>query len=338
MGGFVLLLHLVGWGTLVFAVAPQHYQLTGTLVFGLGAGLTVYLLGARHAFDADHIAAIDNTTRALLGGRRRPLTVGFWFALGHSSIVFALCALLVLGIRAFLPGGSATAFQETAGAIGLSVSAGFLLLVGVLNLGVLVGIVRVQRRSRAGVLDEQAMEEQLRRRGLLTRVLGRATRAVTRPWHMFPVGLLFGLGFDTFTEVSLLVLAGGAASAALPWYAIMTLPVLFAAGMTLLDSADGVAMSYAYDWAFARPGRRVFYNLSITSLSVVVALGIGGLQLMALLTEQLGLRSGPIAWLGSLDLGSVGFAVVGLFLLAWASAVLVWRAAGRRRAAGVAAG
>jgi nickel/cobalt transporter (NiCoT) family protein len=327
MGAFIALLHVLGWGTLLLFVVPEHYQLGGTAVFGVGLGLTAYTLGMRHAFDADHIAAIDNTTRALQGGRRRPLSVGFWFSLGHSSIVFGLCVLVAFGLRAVTGQvqDDDSWLHQLTGTIGLSVSAGFLLLVGTLNLVVLLGILKVYRRSRSGQLDEAALEEQLARRGLLNRILGRATRSVSRPWHMYPVGLLFGLGFDTATEVSLLVLAGGAVAFALPWYAIMTLPVLFAAGMCLLDAADGAAMGYAYGWAFASPGRKMFYNLTVTALSVVVALAIGGLEVLALVTERMRLTSGPIAWLGSLDLGVVGFVLVGLFLAAWLGSVVVWR-------------
>jgi high-affinity nickel-transport protein len=334
MGGFIVLLHVLGWGTLLLFVVPEHYQLGGTAVFGVGLGLTAYTLGMRHAFDADHIAAIDNTTRALQGGRRRPLSVGFWFSLGHSSIVFGLCVLLAFGLRAVAGevGDDDSWLHQVTGTVGLSVSAGFLLRVGSLNLVVLVGIAKVYRRSRSGQLDEAALEEQLAKRGLLNRILGRATRAVSKPWHMYPVGLLFGLGFDTATEVSLLVLAGGAVAFALPWYAIMTLPVLFAAGMCLLDTADGAAMGYAYGWAFASPSRKMFYNLTVTALSVLVALAIGGLEVLALITERMQLTSGPIAWLGSLDLGAVGFVLVGLFLAAWLISALVWRftSVGRR--------
>jgi high-affinity nickel-transport protein len=334
MGAFIVLLHVLGWGTLLLFVVPERYQLGGTTVFGVGLGLTAYTLGMRHAFDADHIAAIDNTTRALQGGRRRPLSVGFWFSLGHSSVVFGLCVLLAFGLRALAGqvGDENSFLQQLTGTVGLSVSAGFLLLVGSLNLVVFVGILRVYRRSRSGQLDEQALEEQLAKRGLLNRILGRVTRGVSKPWHMYPVGLLFGLGFDTATEVSLLVLAGGAVAFSLPWYAIMVLPVLFAAGMCLLDAADGAAMGYAYGWAFASPSRKMFYNLTVTALSVVVALAIGGLEVLALITERMDLTSGPVAWLGSLDLSAVGFVIVGLFLAAWLVSALVWRytAIGRR--------
>ena len=326
MGAFVLLLHVVGWGLLVGVVAPQEYRVAGQL-FGVGLGVTAYTLGMRHAFDADHIAAIDNTTRKLMGEGQRPLSVGFWFSLGHSSVVFAMVMLLALGIRALagaLEDGDST-LQHVTSLWGTSVSGVFLVLIGLLNLAALVGILRVARRMRAGHLDEAELERQLDKRGFLTRILGRVTRTVTKPWHMYPVGVLFGFGFDTVTEVGLLVVAGGAAAADLPWYAVLTLPVLFAAGMSLLDTADGAFMNIAYGWAFQRPVRKIYYNATVTALSVAVALGIGGVELVSVLTDRLGVTSGPLAWVGGIDLGNVGFWVVGLFVVTWAVAFAVWR-------------
>jgi high-affinity nickel-transport protein len=188
-----------------------------------------------------------------------------------------------------------------------------------------VGIAGVFRRMRAGTFDEAELEHHLHNRGFIARLLGRVTRRVSKPWHLYPVGLLMGLGFDTATQVALLVLAAGTAAFALPWYAILVLPVLFAAGMSLFDTADGVLMSRAYGWAFLKPVRKVFYNLTITLLSVAVALVIGVLVLAGLVVDETGIESGPLAWAASLDLQYVGFAIVGLFLLAWAVAVTVWR-------------
>ena len=326
----VVVLHVLGWGVLVLAVAPRNYELGASGVFGVGLGLTAYLLGMRHAFDADHIAAIDNTTRKLLterAGRDRPLSVGFWFSLGHSSVVFVLVLLLGLGVRAVAGGigDDASPLKQVGGLVGTLVSGLFLVLIGLVNLVILVGIVRIFRRMRRGDFDEAELETQLNQRGLMNRLLGRVTRTVRRPGHMYPVGLLFGLGFDTATEVSLLVIAGGAAAGALPWYAILVLPVLFAAGMSLLDALDGAFMCFAYGWAFLRPVRKVFYNMTITALSVGVALVIGLIELVSVLTEKLGIETGPLAWLGHLDLGAVGFLVVGLFLAAWLVALAVWR-------------
>jgi high-affinity nickel-transport protein len=326
MGSVVVGLHLVGWITLLAVVVPAHYA-AGGQVFGIGLGVTAYSLGMRHAFDADHIAAIDNTTRKLMAEGRRPLSVGFWFSLGHSSVVMALCLLLAAGVRALAGqvGSDSSSLQQVTGLIGVAVSGTFLLLIGVINLGVLRRILGVWQGMRAGTYDEAELEEHLNNRGLLNRVLGRFTRAVRKPWHMYPVGLLFGLGFDTATEVSLLVLAGGAAAFTLPWYAILTLPVLFAAGMSLLDTIDGSFMNFAYGWAFSQPVRKVYYNLTITGLSVAVALIIGGIELTSILVEQLHITSGPLAAIGGLDLNHVGYAIVGLFALTWLVAGLIWR-------------
>jgi nickel/cobalt transporter (NiCoT) family protein len=330
MGVVIVAITAVGWATLALLVAPAHYDLGGAGTLGLGLGLTSYLLGMRHAFDADHIAAIDNTTRKLLAEApegRKPVSVGFWFALGHSTVVFVLVALLAAGVRAIAGeiGDDSSPLKQIGGLVGTSVSGLFLILIGLLNLVVLVGVIRVFRRMRSGEYDEAALEEQLNNRGFLNRFLGGVTKAVRRPVHMFPVGLLFGLGFDTATEVALLVIAGGAAASALPWYAILVLPVLFAAGMTLFDSLDGVFMSFAYDWAFMKPVRKVFYNITITGLSVVVALVIGVIELDSILTDRLGIDSGPLAAIASLDLDNVGFIVVGLFVLTWIVAIAVWR-------------
>jgi len=327
MGLFVLLLHVVGWGVLAAIVAPQHLQVSSTQVFGVGLGLTAYTLGMRHAFDADHIAAIDNTTRKLMGEGKRPLSVGFWFSLGHSSIVFGLCILLAAGVRA-LAGqveSDSSSVHNVLGVVGTGVSGVFLYLIGIINLVILVGIVKVFRAMRHGEYDEQALEEQLNNRGFMNRILSGVTRTVTKPWQMYPVGLLFGLGFDTATEVSLLVLAGGAAAFALPWYAILTLPVLFAAGMSLLDSIDGCFMNFAYGWAFSKPVRKVYYNITITALSVAVALIIGTVELISILVERLQITSGPLATIGSLDLNLVGYAIVTMFVLTWVVALAVWR-------------
>jgi high-affinity nickel-transport protein len=326
MAAVVALLHVVGWGLLVLVVAPAEYRVAGQL-FGIGLGVTAYTLGMRHAFDVDHIAAIDNTTRKLMAEGQRPMSVGFWFSLGHSSVVFVMVMLLAAGIRA-LAGAltdDGSTLQQVTGVWGTTVSGAFLVLIGLVNLAALVGILKVFRRMRAGHYDEAELERQLDRRGLLNRVLGRVTRAVTEPWHMYPVGLLFGLGFDTVTEVGLLVIAGGAAAAALPWYAVLVLPVLFAAGMSLLDSIDGSFMNVAYGWAFSRPVRKIYYNITVTALSVAVALVIGVIELVGLLADKLGVTGGPLAWVAAIDLGDVGFWIVGLFVVTWLVAVLVWR-------------
>jgi high-affinity nickel-transport protein len=327
MSAFVLLLHVVGWGVLVLAVAPAEYQLGSTGVLGVGVGLTAYMLGVRHAFDADHIASIDNTTRKLVDEGKPAVSTGFWFSLGHSSVVFIASLLLVAGVRsvAGVVQDETSTVSQTLGLIGTLVAGTFLLLIGLLNLGSAVGIAKVFRRMRTGEYDEAELEHHLHNRGFLARLLGRVTRRVSKPWHLYPVGLLMGLGFDTATQVALLVLAAGSAAFVLPWYAILVLPVLFAAGMSLFDTADGVLMTRAYGWAFVKPVRKVFYNLTITVLSVTVALVIGALVLVGLLVERLSLDAAPLVWLASLDLEFVGFAIVGLFVVTWGVAVAVWR-------------
>ncbi|KAA2254337.1 HoxN/HupN/NixA family nickel/cobalt transporter [Solihabitans fulvus] len=332
MAGFIALLHVVGWGTLFLLVAPKNYDLGDGAVFSVGLGLTAYTLGMRHAFDADHIAAIDNTTRKLMTQEgsehdRRPLSVGFWFSLGHSSVVFVMCFLLGIGVRA-LAGqvqDDGSTLHSVTGIVGTLVSGVFLLIIGIINLVVLRGIVKVFRQMRSGTFDEAELERRLNERGFMSRWLGGLTKAVRKPWQMYPLGLLFGLGFDTATEISLLVLAGGAAAFNLPWYAILVLPILFAAGMSLLDSIDGCFMNFAYGWAFAKPVRKVFYNMTVTGLSVAVALVIGLVELVGLLARKLGIESGPLGWIAGLDLNYVGYAIVALFAVTWLVALAVWR-------------
>ncbi|MDN0197841.1 HoxN/HupN/NixA family nickel/cobalt transporter [Streptomyces sp. S.PNR 29] len=326
MAAFVLALHVIGWFTLVAIVAPHHYS-TGERSFGIGVGVTAYTLGMRHAFDADHIAAIDNTTRKLMSDGQRPLSVGFWFSLGHSSVVFALALLLSLGVKT-LAGplrDDNSELHDVTGLIGTTVSGAFLYVIAALNLVVLAGIWKVFRQMRSGRFDEAALEEQLNNRGLINRLLGRVMKSVTEPWQMYPLGLLFGLGFDTATEIALLVLAGSGAASGLPWYAILCLPVLFAAGMSLLDTIDGSFMNVAYGWAFSKPVRKVYYNLTITGLSVAVALLIGTAELLGLLAEKLGLHGAFWDRVSGIDLNTLGFAVVGLFVATWVVALLVWK-------------
>ncbi|MCV7209199.1 HoxN/HupN/NixA family nickel/cobalt transporter [Mycolicibacterium canariasense] len=327
IAGVVAALHVFGWGVLVFGVAPQHITLGSAGVFGVGLGVTAYLLGARHAFDADHIAVIDNTTRKLVGEGTRSLSAGFWFSLGHSSVVFGLALLLALGVRAVAGPvqDDDSAMLATLGLIGSVVAGTFLLLIGLTNLFAAVGIAKVFRAMRRGEFDEQELERQLDNRGLLARLVGRVMHRVDKPWHLYPVGFLMGLGFDTATQVALLVLAAGTAAFTLPWYAVLVLPVLFAAGMSLFDSLDGIFMARAYGWAFLKPIRKVYYNLTVTVLSVLVALAIGVIVLTGLLVDRLGITSGPLTVIGSADLEFVGFSIVGMFVLTWLIAIGVWR-------------
>ena len=327
MAIFIALLHVVGWGLLVLVIAPAHYSVGAAGAFGAGLGVTAYTLGMRHAFDADHIAAIDNTTRKFMADGRRPVSVGFWFSLGHSSVVFILCFLLGIGVRA-LAGqveNEGSGLQTTTGLIGTTVSGVFLYLIGIINLVILFGIVKVFRQMRRGEHSEDELEGLLQSRGLMNRFLGRFSAKITKSWQMYPLGILFGLGFDTATEVALLFLAAGAAGAGLPWYAILCLPVLFAAGMSLLDTIDGSFMNFAYGWAFSKPVRKVYYNITITGLSVVVALLIGTIELLSIAAEKLSLTGGFWDWVSTIDLNAVGYIVVGLFVLTWAVALAIWR-------------
>jgi high-affinity nickel-transport protein len=327
MSAVVLGLHLVGFGLLFALVAPHRYHLGGSAVFAVGTGLTAYTLGMRHAFDADHIAAIDNTTRKLMADGKRPLSVGLFFSLGHSTIVFALAVLFAVGLRA-LNGqvrNTGSSLHTATGVIGTGVSGAFLYLIAALNAVILCGVVKVFLQMRTGRYSEGELEQQLASRGLMNRVFGRFTGAVSRPWHMYPVGALFGLGFDTATEVALLFLAAGAAGAGLPFSAILCLPILFAAGMSLLDAIDGSFMNFAYEWAFSEPVRKVFYNLTITGLSVAVAFVIGTIELSGLLAEKLGAQGAFWAWLENLSINTLGFIIVGMFAGTWMIALAVWR-------------
>ncbi|MBP0461844.1 HoxN/HupN/NixA family nickel/cobalt transporter [Streptomyces montanisoli] len=320
-------LHVVAFGVLFLLVVPNHYEV-GSKAFGIGLGVTAYTLGMRHAFDADHIAAIDNTTRKLMSDGKRPVSVGFWFALGHSSVVVAMAALVAGG--AHLAGtlmDDDSAAHKTLGTVGTSVSGGFLYLIAALNLVALAGIMRVFRAMRRGRFDEVELEAHLDSRGFMNRFLGRFTKSISRPGQMYPLGFVFGLGFDTATEVTLMVMAGSGAAAGLPWYAILSLPLLFAAGMSLFDTLDGTFMNFAYQWAFANPVRKVFYNLAITGLSIAVAFVIGTIELVGVLHDKLDLRDAVTNWVAGLDLGNVGYIVVGLFVVVWAAALAYWRLA-----------
>jgi high-affinity nickel-transport protein len=320
-------LHVLGFMTLIALVAPSHYSLGASGTFTIGIGATAYTLGMRHAFDADHISAIDNTTRKLMSEGKRPLSVGFWFSLGHSTIVFALAFLIAVGVRS-LDGpvkNDHSSLHQVTGWIGTGVSGVFLYIIAALNVVILVGIIKVFREMKTGRYDEAALEQQLDSRGFMNRFFGRLTKTVTKPQQMYPIGVLFGLGFDTATEVALLVIAGSAGAAGLPWYAILCLPVLFAAGMSLLDAIDGSFMNFAYGWAFSQPVRKVFYNLTVTGLSVAVALVIGSVELGGLIAQHLNLSGGFWNWFENIDINLLGFVIVGMFLATWTIALAMWR-------------
>ncbi len=323
----VAALHVLGFVTLIALVAPSRYRLGSAGVFSVGIGVTAYTLGLRHAFDADHISAIDNTTRKLMQEGKRPLSVGFWFSLGHSTIVFALAFLISIGVRS-LDGpvkNDNSTLHQTTNYIGTGVSGGFLYVIAALNIVVLIGIIKVFREMKSGKFDEESLEQQLQKRGFMNRFLGRLTKTITKPQQMYPVGVLFGLGFDTATEVALLVIAGSAGAAGLPFYAILCLPILFAAGMSLMDTIDGSFMNFAYGWAFSKPVRKVFYNITITGLSVAVALVIGTIEIGGLIASELNLSGSFWDWFENININFLGFVIVGMFVATWAIALSVWR-------------
>jgi high-affinity nickel-transport protein len=326
----ILGLHVLGFGIFIAFVVPAHYR-------GLGIGVSVlaYTLGLRHAFDADHIAVIDNTTRKEMHerqgtGRPRPFCFGYFFSLGHSSVVVAMGLAIVIAEKfvfgQVLQGNSG--LKQFGTVFGTLVSAGFLFLIGGLNLVILSGIVKVFRAMRRGAYDEAELERQLDNRGFFYRFFGRWMRAISKEWQLYPVGFLFGLGFDTTTEVLLLGTTAFLALQHIPWYAICCLPILFTAGMALMDTTDCIFMNLAYGWAFFNPVRKVYYNLAITGLSVGICFLVGGIETLGLVSSEVsGLRraGGFWAFMRDFNINVAGFAIVGLFILTWVGALLIWR-------------
>ena len=314
----VLALHVAGWGLFAY-YAPGNPALAGL-------GTLAYTFGLRHAFDADHIAAIDNTTRKLMQDGRRPLGVGFFFSLGHATVVLALAAGLAFAtttVNSRIP-----EFQDYGGYVGATVSGTFLWVIGILNLIVLIDILRIFFAMRARAYDEERLEARLADRGLMNRFfLGRLSHRIDASWKMYPLGVLFGLGFDTASEVGLLALSAGVATHDVPLPAVVSLPILFAAGMSLMDTADGAFMSQAYGWAFSSPIRKIYYNITVTTLSVAVALVVGSIELLQVLSAKLNLDGGFWDWLNTLDFGHIGYAIVAAFACTWAISVVVWKKA-----------
>ncbi|MDQ2923744.1 MAG: HoxN/HupN/NixA family nickel/cobalt transporter [Candidatus Dormibacteraeota bacterium] len=319
--GGVGLLHIAGWGLLLWVAAGQP------TILALG-GLA-YTFGLRHAFDADHISAIDNTTRKLLQDGRKPVGVGFFFSLGHSTVVFLVAAALGLTVKWIVDGVVTNGGQlrSIGGELSTIVSGGFLVLIGVLNLLVLIDIIRVYRRLKAGGYDQSSLEMDLTAGGLMSRIFGRLFRVIHHSWQMYPIGFLFGLGFDTASEVAILAISAGAAAKGVPFAAVIALPLIFAAGMSLMDTADGAFMAKAYSWAFTSPIRKVFYNLTMTSLSVFVALFVGVVELMQVLIQTFGLKGALFSAIAGFDLvGRAGYVIVGAFVVAWAAALVIYKA------------
>lgn len=319
LGTVIAGLHVLGWGGVWWGANHGAPALAGL------AGLA-YAFGLRHAFDADHIAAIDNTTRRLMTNDRRPLGVGFFFSLGHSTVVFLMTLAVAVATQTMTQ--EMPRLREWGAFVGTTVSGVFLCAIGVLNLIVMIDIARAFREMRTRTRDAAAIEARLLERGILTRWFGGVFRLITRPWQMYLVGFLFGLGFDTATEIGLLTTAAIATSQDMPIIAVLSLPVVFAAGMSLMDTIDGVLMCGAYGWAYAHPLRKVFYNLAITGLSAVVALFIGMAELTSVFLSWVGSEPGRWAPLVDWDPQVVGYSVVALFLIAWVASVSMWRLGG----------
>lgn len=317
MGVVVLALHVTGWGALIGVVLPAVGAAGGNPALVAGLAASAYALGIRHAFDADHIAAIDNATRRLVAAGRRPMTVGFWFALGHSTVVASAVVLLLAGMDAFAGSlrDEGSGLRQSTSIWGGTVSGLFLLLTGVLNLSSLRGMGSALGSARSGQLSEWEVAGHLERRGVLARILRPLARLVDRPWKMYPTGLLFGLGLDTAASISLFV--AGALTPGLPRFAVLVLPLLFTAGMALFDSADGVFMNRVYRRAAVDPYRKVYYNLVVTAVSVLVAFFVGATGLAAVAAELFGVRTGPLEALATLDIRFLGVALVIFFAAVW---------------------
>ncbi len=326
MAGVIGALHLLGWGAFLLAALPRHLHARG-VGFGAGVAFTAYTLGMRHAFDADHVSAIDNVTRKLMTGPRRPLETGFFFALGHSSMVLALGVAISIGARTVYGAvvDPHSTLSTVGGLVGTTVAGTFLYAIAAMNLVVLVGITKVFRGLRQGAVELADVDRRLEPTGLMGRLFGRLLGSITRTRQMFFVGMVFGLGFDTATEVVLLAGTAAAATSDLPWYAVLALPLLFAAGMTLFDTADGCFMNVAYGWALGRPVRRLYYNAVVTGLSIASAFLVGTVELAGLLTRELHLH-GPL-WRAAagFDINEAGLVMVSVFVVVWAVAAGFWR-------------
>lgn len=288
----------------------------------IGFGFLAYTLGLRHAFDADHIAAIDNTVRKLVQQKEEPTGVGFFFSLGHSTVVFIMTLLTVVSMK--WAQIHAPQLKEIGSIIGAAVSGGFLIFIGILNLFVWIDIYKVFAVMRKGEYVEDTTEQLLLNRGLISRFFSSLYRFINKSYHVYPLGFLFGLGFDTASEVALLAISANAATQSVPPSVIFSLPVLFAAGMSLMDKADGIFMTTAYNWTFKTPIRKIYYNLSVTGLSVIAALCIGVIELAQIIVSKLQLNSGIWEWIQNLNFGVIGYFLVGLFIITWIFSYFIW--------------
>jgi high-affinity nickel-transport protein len=329
---FILAVNAAGWIIYVGYVMPHHFDYRGEggsrgLGVGLGVAITAWFLGFRHAFDADHISCIDNTTRKLMADGQRPLGTGFFFSFGHSTVVVAVGVGITIAARAVFGAvvDPSSAYETAGGAIGTTLSACFLYLIAVLNLIVLAGIFKVFREMRSGTYDEAELESQLQARGLMYRFFGRFMRSINHTWQLYLVGLVFGIGFDTTTEVLLLAATAYAAIQGLPYYAVLALPLLFSGGMMLFDTLDGTFMNFAYGWAFAKPVRKVYYNLVITGLSIGAAFIVGTIEILGIVTTEADLHGAFWDAMANFNINVAGFCIAGLFIGVWAVALIYWR-------------
>lgn len=313
--GFIILLHVVGLiGLYTVAQSSPAFW---------GIGLLAYTLGMRHAFDVDHIAAIDNTVRKLVQQKKNPLGVGFYFSLGHSSVVFVMAIVTAFSVQ--WAARELPWMQRFGGVIGASVSGLFLVIIGIINLLILISLYKMFLKFRGGKYDDNEFEELLESRGFIARLIKPLFSFITKSWHVYPLGFLFGLGFDTASEIALLAISAHAAKDAIPFIGVISLPLLFAAGMSLFDTADGMFMTKAYKWAFHTPVRKLYYNLTVTALAVVAALIIGVIELGQVLSEEFSMEGTFWTWLQEIDFATLGFILVGMFVIAWIVSIAVWR-------------
>ena len=295
----------------------------------LAMALLAYGFGLRHAVDADHIAAIDNVVRKLMQEAKRPVSVGFFFSLGHSTVVVLMAAAVAVFASALQ--GRFEAFKEVGGIIGTSVSAFFLLLVAVMNIFIMAGTYKTFCRVKSGGrYDEEDMNMILARGGLLARIFRPVFKLIRKSWHMYPLGFLFGLGFDTATEVALLAISATEASKGLPVWSVLVFPALFTAGMSLVDTTDGILMLGAYGWAFLNPLRKLYYNITVTAVSVLVALLVGGIEALGLIRDEFAFDGRFWDMVRSLNdnFGNLGYAIIGIFAVCWIVSAAVYRAKG----------
>lgn len=292
----------------------------------IGTSVIAYSFGLRHAVDADHIAAIDNVTRKLMQDGKKPVGVGFYFSLGHSSVV--VLASVVIAITATAIQKNFPQFQHLGGIVGTLISAGFLFLIALLNIVILYDVFRAFRRVRSGgSYDEQSLDDLLERRGLLSRIFRPFYRLISKSWHMYPLGFLFGLGFDTATEIGLLGITAAEATKGLPIWSILVFPLLFTVGMAIVDTTDGVLMLAAYGWAYIKPLRKLYYNVTITFVSVLVALFVGGIEVFNVIGDKLEMRGWFWNSVGQLsgDFGKMGYFIIGIFLLSWMLSTVIYK-------------